>query len=34
VVRFVNSTGGQAQLWFGAQPGLRLLVEPGGTVVS
>jgi plastocyanin len=31
-VRFINSTGGKAQLWF--QDGLRLFVEPGGSRVQ
>lgn len=31
-VRFINSTGGKAQLWF--SDGLRLFVEPGGSLVK
>ena len=31
-VRFINATGGKAQLWFG--DGLRLFVEPGGSLVT
>ena len=31
-VRFINSTGGKAQLSF--QDGLRLFVEPGGSLVK
>lgn len=30
-VRFVNATGGKAQLWF--PDGLRLFVAPGGSLV-
>lgn len=30
-VRFINGTGGQAQLWF--EDGLRLFVQPGGSLV-
>jgi len=30
-VRFINATGGRAQLWF--PDGLRLFVEPGGSLV-
>ena len=33
-VRFINATGGQAQLWFGGRDGLRLFVSPGGTLVK
>jgi plastocyanin len=31
-VRFINATGGKARLWF--SDGLRLVVEPGGSVVK
>jgi plastocyanin len=31
-VRFINATGGKAQLWF--PDGLRLFVEPGGSLVT
>jgi plastocyanin len=33
-VRFINATGGRAQLWFGGQHGLRLFVSPGGSLVK
>lgn len=33
-VRFINGTGGRAELWFGGRNGLRLFVEPGGTLVK